>query len=234
MTDTPTRITLSDGSVWEYRTFPLSTMTQGTRQRWVRLDEHGFERVGPFDLPIMAKKALVASDHRKIADAMEPESEPLCSEYAHHYDALIGDGRCRCGQTTRVSAHPDTAPLNALAAAIHSQNRKWWYGPDGARLHRNKAELLMLVVTEIAEAMEGERKNLMDDKLPHRRMAEVEVVDAVIRLLDYAAGFGYDLDGALREKLAYNAQREDHKREAALIARDAQFAAARAGESRNG
>ena len=108
--------------------------------------------------------------------------------------------------------------LNALAAEIHAANRKWWYGPDGQRLNRNKGELLMLVVTEVAEAMEGERKNLMDDKIPHRRMAEVEVVDAIVRLLDYAAGFGYDLDSAFTEKLAYNSTREDHKREAASIA----------------
>ena len=33
---------------------------------------------------------------------------------------------------------------------------------------------LMLVVSELAEAMEGHRKSLMDDKLPHRTMLEVE------------------------------------------------------------
>ena len=119
-----------------------------------------------------------------------------------------------------------TANLNALAAKIHADNRKWWYDAEGNRRSRNKGELLMLVVTEVAEAMEGERKNLMDDKLPHRRMAEVEVVDAIVRLLDYAAGFGYDLDDVLREKLAYNATREDHKREAELIAAGKQFGAA--------
>ena len=39
----------------------------------------------------------------------------------------------------------------------------------------------MLTISEIAEAMEGERKNLMDDHLPHRKMAEVEIADAYIR-----------------------------------------------------
>jgi hypothetical protein len=34
--------------------------------------------------------------------------------------------------------------------------------------------------------MEGERKNLMDDHLPHRRSAEVELADALIRIFDYA------------------------------------------------
>jgi hypothetical protein len=76
---------------------------------------------------------------------------------------------------------------------------------------RNRAEMLMLMVSEISEAMEGERKNLMDTHLPDRPMAEVELADAIIRICDYAGRWGYDLGGAVIEKLAYNAQRADHK-----------------------
>jgi NTP pyrophosphatase (non-canonical NTP hydrolase) len=64
--------------------------------------------------------------------------------------------------------------------------------------------------SEIAEAMEGERKDLQDDHLPHRKMAEVELADALIRIFDYAGEYGYDLDGAVSEKLEYNAKRQDH------------------------
>lgn len=63
----------------------------------------------------------------------------------------------------------------------------------GEPLVRNPEELLMLVVTELAEAVEGIRKNLMDDKLPHRTMEEVEMADAYIRLMDYAGGFNITL-----------------------------------------
>lgn len=108
--------------------------------------------------------------------------------------------------------------LNAMAGEIAAQNQKWWLGPDGSKLTRNAGELLMLVVSEVVEAFEGERKNLMDDKLPHRRMAEVEIADAIVLLLDYSAARGYDLDGAMREKLEYNASRADHKKESAQIA----------------
>lgn len=100
--------------------------------------------------------------------------------------------------------------LNHYAAECHAANGKWWHDAEGNRLDRNKGELLCLIHSEISEAMEGERKNLMDDKLPHRRMAEVELADALIRIFDYAAGFGYDLDGAYREKMAFNAVRADH------------------------
>lgn len=70
---------------------------------------------------------------------------------------------------------------------------------------------LALVHSEVSECVEGVRKNLMDDHLPHRSMAEVEAADAMIRLYDLAAHEGWDLAGAIFEKLAYNAQRADHK-----------------------
>ena len=108
----------------------------------------------------------------------------------------------------------DAVFINGLASEVHAANRKWWVDLNtGEPLVRNRGEQLMLIVSEIAEAMEGERKNLMDDKLPHRKMAEVELADALIRILDYAAGHGYDLGGAYVEKMAYNESRVDHSDE---------------------
>lgn len=73
------------------------------------------------------------------------------------------------------------------------------------------AEKLVLIHSEISEAMEGARKNLMDDKLPHRKMIEVELADAVIRILDLAGALQLDLAGAMQEKLMYNKTRPDHQ-----------------------
>jgi NTP pyrophosphatase (non-canonical NTP hydrolase) len=50
----------------------------------------------------------------------------------------------------------------------------------------------------------------MDDHLPNRKMEEVELADALIRIFDYAGGHGLDLEGAYREKTDYNARRADH------------------------
>lgn len=99
--------------------------------------------------------------------------------------------------------------ISELQQQIHAQNVEagWWDEP------REKGTLLCLVHSEISEAMEGERKGLMDDHLPHRPMAEVELADAMIRIMDYAGAFGYDLEGAIAEKLEYNRHRADHKRE---------------------
>lgn len=109
--------------------------------------------------------------------------------------------------------------MNVLADSIHELNKKWWEDPEtGEPIERNRGEMLCLVHSEISEAMEGERKNLMDDKLPHRPMAEVELADAMIRILDYGAGLGYDIGGAMAEKLEYNKTRQDHSNKARLEA----------------
>lgn len=92
----------------------------------------------------------------------------------------------------------------------------WWNDPktgESLKGKRNVGEMLCLVHSEISEAMEGHRKNLQDDKLPHRKMIEVELADAMIRILDLAGGLNLDLAGALAEKLAFNTQRPDHKPE---------------------
>lgn len=190
---------------------------------------------------------------------------------------------------------PAAPSLNALAAEIHAANAHWWHDPaTGERLNLDRGERYMLMVSEVAEAMEGERKSLRDDKLPHRPMAEVEIADVMIRVLDYAGAYaldldywfgvvgldpmpankggalfqivselcgggrerrpsyrrtvwpdpsaetrslcrviamcrryclahGYDLDGAIAEKRAYNAVRPDHKAEARLAANGKKF-----------
>lgn len=79
------------------------------------------------------------------------------------------------------------------------------------RAKRDPAGLLMLSVSELAEAMEGIRKNLMDDKLPHRKMFEVELADCIIRIFDIAGAYKLDLGAAMEEKIAYNKTRADHQ-----------------------
>jgi len=73
------------------------------------------------------------------------------------------------------------------------------------------AQKLCLTHSEISEGMEGHRKGLMDDKLPQRKMLEVELADALIRIFDLAGAMNMDIGDAIADKLAFNAQRADHK-----------------------
>lgn len=106
--------------------------------------------------------------------------------------------------------------LTELKNLCHNNAVKagWWNNPtNGEKLNKNKAELICLMHSELSECLEGVRKNLMDDKLPHRKMEEVELADTIIRILDYCGGFNLDIESAIMEKLNYNLTRDDHKPE---------------------
>lgn len=117
--------------------------------------------------------------------------------------------------------------LKPLSQEIHALNKAkgFWDQP------RNKGELLMLVVSELGEALEADRKgrwasqrqfDLERQASPfHETSAtrdafelhikdtfEDEIADAVIRLLDMAEGLGIDLDWHIRTKIEYNKTRE--------------------------
>jgi NTP pyrophosphatase (non-canonical NTP hydrolase) len=105
--------------------------------------------------------------------------------------------------------------LNDLARICREANNKWWVDlQTGAPLTRNKGELIALMHSELSEALEGVRKNIQDEKLPHRKAEEVELADLLIRVFDYCGAFGLDIGGAYQEKMAYNATRKDHSHEA--------------------
>lgn len=90
----------------------------------------------------------------------------------------------------------------------------WYRDPEtGADIERNFGEVVALMHSELSEALEADRKGLMDDKLPHRDGREVEFADCIIRILDTAAVLGLDVAGAIIEKNRYNKTRADHKLE---------------------
>lgn len=95
---------------------------------------------------------------------------------------------------------------------------------------RNMGEALMLIVTELAEAMEVHRasgtivvpsesykklvEQLSDDEFPQIFKDSVkdtfpdEMADAIIRILDLCGGNNIDIDWHIKMKMRYNATRE--------------------------
>lgn len=114
--------------------------------------------------------------------------------------------------------------LNTYANESHNANIKWWKDINtGEKLERNTGELIALMHSELSEALEGARKNKMDDHLPHRKSLEVELADTLIRIFDFAGAYELDLEGAYQEKMAYNAKRSDHTHEQRRLADGKKF-----------
>lgn len=75
---------------------------------------------------------------------------------------------------------------------------------------RNVGELLMLCVSELAEAFEEYRIGKFDEVYVAAGKPEggpIELADAIIRITEMAAERGMDLDEAVRHKAAFNKSR---------------------------
>lgn len=110
---------------------------------------------------------------------------------------------------------PIATSVDELSRMCHEANKRWWVDLNTGLLITTDrphlvGEKLMLVVSEIAEAMEGHRKNLQDAHLPQFDSVEVELADALIRIFDLAAAMRLRLGDAFVAKMAYNAVRTDH------------------------
>lgn len=117
---------------------------------------------------------------------------------------------------TSLGALKGIPRLNHIANYIHSGNksRGFWDGD------KNIGELLMLVVSELGEALEADRKGKHIDisqlepgtyifKDIVKDTFEDEIADAIIRLFDLCGGLGIDISRHITEKLDYNATRGD-------------------------
>ena len=101
--------------------------------------------------------------------------------------------------------------LNRLAEEIHktATEHGWW------ETERELPEILMLCVSELSEALEEYRDGrpnewyVLCDAIPVAKPEgiAVEMVDCIIRILDYLSKIGVDIDGIMERKMQYNESR---------------------------
>ena len=109
--------------------------------------------------------------------------------------------------------------ITDVSTIIHSScvDAGWYTDLNtGESLDRNVPEMLCLIHSEISEALEGYRKDLVDSHLPQYDNLDVELADAVIRILDLSSYLGIDIGQVISDKFDYNQVRADHKMEARL------------------
>lgn len=88
---------------------------------------------------------------------------------------------------------PTFIPAHVRVCHRLARNAGWWQDLNtGKPIARDMGEVFTLIHSEITEGFEGWRKDLMDDKLPHRPMIEVELADTLIRIYDACGGFEWD------------------------------------------
>jgi hypothetical protein len=108
--------------------------------------------------------------------------------------------------------------LNTIAAGLHARNAHFYRDVETGEPIKDdvtvRASKMMLMVSEIAEMLEGTRKSLKDNHLPEFTAEEVELADLLIRAFDYAGWRRLRLGEAFWAKLEYNRTRQDHTDEA--------------------
>lgn len=96
--------------------------------------------------------------------------------------------------------------IKEIQKEIHDMAKeKGWWDED-----RQVLGIHMLIVSEVAEASESWRNHepyFYFDKKGKPEGEAVELVDALIRILDYAGKMGWDMEKIIMAKMDFNATR---------------------------
>jgi NTP pyrophosphatase (non-canonical NTP hydrolase) len=179
----------------------------------------------------------IPAEPEQPAESTEPESESEPTSLPDDVRKAIADvveaveaiknaasGECNCpicqaerdgDLEAQILPIPLAVIVNALRDICTAENARWDKHPvTGEPLEREFGTLIALTHGELSEALEAERKDAQDEHLPEIKGVDVELADAVIRIMHIAGKRNIDIGAALVAKLRYNRTREDHSDEA--------------------
>ncbi len=147
------------------------------------------------------KKKKKVKEAKKVVKKLQKAKTKVVVQKAY-FDAL-----CKTGQSSAETDFIDSFNEFAVDVNKNALDHGFWEG------EQNHAEKLMLMVSELSEALEAIRSNdsneggPWDEKIPEFKNLEIELADCVIRIMDYCTYNKLRLPEAIAMKHRYNKTR---------------------------
>lgn len=142
--------------------------------------------------------------HSEISEAAEGELTGKRDDHLPHRPMTEVE---MADASIRIYDYAEGLGYDLQVAAKELEMSGWyWLSSSRSEWAIDIAKIHMFV----SQAMEGERKSANDNDFPSRLSAEMNLARALLTIAAYCELHGYDLVGAIEDKLAYNQSRLDH------------------------
>lgn len=133
--------------------------------------------------------------------------EPLHAEVTAEQSAEAREAEyTRLRDTHALALRVQAPTIQAQIASLQDLCNSWFTNVQGFNRNNFDGDV-MLIVTELSEAVEADRAGVKSDKIPQFDGREEELADALVRLLHTAAKYNIRLGPAFVEKMGYNLTR---------------------------